>query len=109
MRREIAGPLVLSAILLLVSGAAYGANVMRLTEPNGDYVRLFTSPCANDAILARTPPQYCAQLRAGEAKIDSKMHGMCWLALPDRSVGIVYDDGDQGRLPMDAFKPEVDA
>lgn len=92
---------------LIVSFAVLAAPSVLRHDDGADFIRLFNVPCANDRVLARTPPQYRDALRAGEGFIGGKMYGMCWLALPDGSVGMVYEDGDAGRLPVQAFRPEV--
>ena len=99
---------LLVALLVLFS-AHSAAQVMRAEDGQGSYLRLFSQPCANDRVLARTPPAHRQSLHAGEAKVNGTVYGMCWLALPDGTVGILYEDGDQGRMPIQAFRPEVGA
>ena len=94
---------------LIVSFAVYAAPSVMRHDDGADFIRLFNIPCANDLVLAKAPPEYRAELRAGEGHIDGKTYGMCWLALPDGSVGMIYEDGDAGRLPVQAFRPEVNS
>ena len=98
---------LLFAVLFASFTAAASSTVMRMDDGQGHYVRLFATPCNNDMVLARTPPNFRPRMQAGETKIDGKLYGMCWTALPDGTVGIVYEDGDQGRLPIQAFKVEI--
>ena len=101
---------LLAITLLVLSLPAFAASiVMRAQDTNGDYVRLFDKPCANDIVLARTPSDFRPNMRAGEGSFGGKIVGMCWLALPDGTIGMLYDDGDQGRMPMDAFKIETNS
>lgn len=103
--------LLIIALALLFASPAFGDSsvVMRATGPNGDYVRLFEQPCANDRVRLMVPPQYHNDLRAGEGNIDNTIYGLCWVALPDGSVGFMFDDGDSGRLPIHMFKPEANS
>ena len=100
----------LLAVLAFISFAtAAEATVMRMDDGKGQYIRLFDIPCNNDVVLAKTPLAFRPRMQAGEAMIDGKLYGMCWTALPDGTVGMMYEDGDQGRLPVQAFKAEVGA
>ena len=95
--------------LLCLPTLAFAGPTMRAEDGKGNYTRLFTIPCANNVVLAMTPAEYRAHLRAGEAGIDGKVYGMCWLLLQDGWVIMLYDDGDQGRLSVTEFRPEPDA
>ena len=97
------------AILLPLSALADRSTVMRNDDGKGNYARLFAVPCANDLILAKTPPEYRPQLQAGETSIDGKVYGMCWMMLQDGSVAMLYDDGDYGRMPASAFRVETNS
>lgn len=97
------------ALALLAPSASAGSDVVyRATDPNGDYIRLFDKPCANDRVRAGIPPNQREAFMAGEAKIDGKMWGMCWTVI-SQGIGIIYEDGDRGIVPMQAFKPEVNS
>ena len=78
-------------------------------DVDGNTIRLTVADCKSDAILARTPPQYRKVMRAGEASIGGTKHPLCWLSLPGGVVGMLYEDGDQGRLPAAWFTTETRA
>lgn len=98
-----------AALALAFACSAAAQTVMRADDGQGNYVRLFSKPCSNGAVLARTPPEHRKSLHLGETKIEGKIYGMCWLVLPDGTIGMLYEDGDQGRMPMQAFVPEVNS
>jgi hypothetical protein len=100
---------LLLAMLLAISNVAAANVVMRATDTNGDYIRLFSQPCSNTVILTQTPPQYRERMQVGEASIGGKVYAICWLMRPDAKVGMLYEDGDSGLLPVQVFKPEVNS
>lgn len=89
--------------------AAAAPPVMRADDGRGDYVRLFDQPCANDKVLALLKPDQRKYMRAGETMLSGKLHGNCWLFLPNGAVGILYEDGETGMVPAQLFRPEVGA
>ena len=93
----------------LVPVAFAAPPVMRADDGRGDYVRLFDQPCANDKVLALLKPEQRKQMRAGETMLSGKLHGNCWLFLPNGTVGILYEDGETGMVPSQLFRPEVGA
>ena len=69
----------------------------------GDMVRLTQQPCPGD-ILAHVPPPFHEAMQAAQAVIDGKQYRACWINMGDGSIGLVYEDADQARIPIEHFK-----
>jgi hypothetical protein len=92
---------------LIVAGAAllalssFAAPVAR---QGTDAVQLLETPCsAAVPVEAAMRDQYAAAV----ANIGGKLYAACWLAVPARGfVHIVYSDGEEGIVPLGAFRNE---
>lgn len=92
---------LLTAVLLTASPAF--ADAVAKNE-SGDYVRITQSPCTLPSVSYELRPLF----QAGVANIQGKDYKVCW-ALAQDQVFLLYEDGDQGMIPANAFKkvPEV--
>jgi hypothetical protein len=77
---------------------------MRATNGN-DSVRLFDTPCVNLAVLAHVTPRFHAEMRKAEATVGGREYAACWIVDGD-SAHLMYEDGDQGLIPLRDFKPD---
>ena len=100
--------LILGLFLSLFLSFAFATEALIYIDGK-NYVRLFDKPCAIDTVLTMTPPQFRDGMQMGEAQIEGVKYAMCWTLLPNGQVGIVYTDGEQGLLPSNLFKPEVNS
>jgi hypothetical protein len=73
-----------------------------------DSVRLAESPCTSERILAQLPAGMHGDFKAASAVVEGKNFVACWRAAGNAAF-LVYEDGDQGVIPMDELKPELSA
>ena len=91
---------------LLCAAALVAAPVMadELVANNGnDSVRISNGPCTNEQVLSRLNPQLRAELRDATAVVEGKMFKACW-TVNGRAAHLLYEDGDQGLIPLSDFK-----
>ena len=69
----------------------------------GDMVRLTQQACHSD-ILAHVPLPFHEAMQAAQAVIDGKQYRACWINMGDGHIGLVYEDADQARIPIEHFK-----
>lgn len=77
--------------------AEYTAN-----NGDGDSVVASDQPCTNAAVLAHIAPVFHGKMMAARAKVDGRDYAACWIRDGD-SVHLVYEDGDQGLVPLSDF------
>lgn len=96
---------VLLALLLCLSSLAQADTVMVARHPNGDVMYLHDTPCKNAEVLAHVPVEYRKLMQSGRARVSGVEHSMCWLLNPAMLVVAVYEDGEAGVVPVQAFAP----
>jgi hypothetical protein len=75
-----------------------------LVASNGnDSVRLSSSPCTSEEVLNRLQPQFRAALRDATATVQGKTFKACWV-VEGHAAHLLYEDGDQGLIPLRDFK-----
>jgi hypothetical protein len=102
---------MLMKFAILCAAALVGAPALadELVASNGnDQVRLSTSPCTNEQVLNRLKPQFRAVLRHASATVAGQTFKACWLA-EGKLAHLLYEDGDQGLIPLAAFKVPLSA
>lgn len=68
-----------------------------------DYVLVHKDKsCENKAILALIPKALAPQFHAAEAVVGGQKYQACFIESP-QGVILVYEDGDQGLVPYEAF------
>lgn len=94
--------------LLLVFSQPVVANETVMTLQTGKVtVRLMQSQCSAEKVLPKIQPAFQDQFRTAAVLWRGSWLTACWIALPEsRDVLIVDETGDNGTLPMSAFKPE---
>ncbi|MEZ0306698.1 MAG: hypothetical protein ACAH21_02155 [Ramlibacter sp.] len=98
-------------IALLCGAALISAPALadELVARNGsDQIRLSDSPCKNEQVLARIKPAYREQLRDANAVVEGQSFKACWIANGE-IAHVLYEDGDQGLIPLSDFKPPASA
>lgn len=101
--RSIALLPVLCAALL---GAAAHAEDLVLNDGQ-DSIRFKDAACASEAVLNRIEPEARALFRSASATLQGQRYAACWSLLAT-SVYLVYEDGDQGIVPVSKLKVPVD-
>jgi hypothetical protein len=68
-----------------------------------DSVRLTQGPCPKD-ILALMRPEIHDVVKAAVTKVNGKEFRGCWMVQPSGVVTLLYEDGDEGVVPLKDFK-----
>ena len=96
---------------LLCAAALVAAPVMadELVASNGlDSVRLSDKPCTSDQVLKRLTPKFRDAMRDASAVVGGQPFRACWIA-DGESAHLLYEDGDQGLIPLADFKQPKEA
>jgi hypothetical protein len=91
---------------LLCAAALFAAPVMadELVASNGqDSVRLLDKPCSSEPVLQRLTPRFREAMREAAAVVGGQPFRACWIVDGD-SAHLLYEDGDQGLIPLADFK-----
>lgn len=98
-----------SVLLLCAALAAAPVFAEDLVARNGnDSVRLGDAPCTSELVLGRLQPQMHAQYKAASAVVEGTTFVACW-RLVGNAAHLLYEDGDQGVIPLAELKPEMSA
>ena len=96
-------------LLLCAAIVAVPAMAQDLVARQGeDSVRLAEQPCTSDVVLSQLPPQMHGEFKAASAVVQGKTFTACWRQTGNAAY-LVYEDGDQGVIPMAELKPELSA
>ena len=97
--------LILLCAALAAAPAIAGDLVAR---QGGDSVRLADAPCTSELVLGQLEPRLQVQYKAAYAIVKGQTFAACWRK--SGSVAhLLYEDGDQGIVPMAELKPELSA
>jgi hypothetical protein len=91
---------------LLCAAALVAAPVMadELVASNGqDSVRLSDNPCSSEPVLQRLTPKFREVMRDASAVVGGQKFRACWI-VDGESAHLLYEDGDQGLIPLSDFK-----
>ena len=100
----------MKAVAVLAALAAFTAAPVfadqRVARQGNDSVRLSDTACESELVLARLEPASREEYRAASAHFQGQNFVACW-----RTIGnvahLIYEDGDQGIIPMQELKPEL--
>ena len=74
----------------------------------GDSVRLGDAPCTSQLVLGLLEPRLQPKYKTASAVVKGQTFTACW-----RKTGnvahLLYEDGDEGIVPMAELKPELSA
>lgn len=99
----------MKAILFCVALAAAPAMASELVARQGsDTIRLANAACTSEPVLNRLDPQLRSQFRAASAVVQGRTYSACWRMTPT-AAHLVYEDGDQGLVPLADLKPQLSA
>lgn len=87
-----------TVLLALVAGLALPAQSAVIARQGSDWVQLSDKPCTLQVPQAE-------QRRMAEAFVGGAKYPACWLPMQG-AVHLVYEDGDQGAIPMEHFRDE---
>ena len=97
--------------LILLCAALAAAPAMAgdlVARQGGDSVRLADAPCTSELVLGRLEPRLQAQYKAASAVVKGQTFSACW-RMTGSVAHLLYEDGDQGIVPMAELKPELSA
>lgn len=100
----------MKSLLVLCAALAVGpALAESLVARNGnDSVRLADGPCTSELVLSRLQPQMHGQYKAASAVVEGQTFSACWRVVGN-AAHLLYEDGDQGIIPLAELKPEMNA
>jgi hypothetical protein len=93
----------LCAAALAAAPALAGDLVARL---GSDTIRLADEPCTSQSVLGLLEPQFQSAYKAASAVVQGQTFSACWRTA-GQAVHLVYEDGDQGFVPLAELKPEM--
>jgi hypothetical protein len=94
--------MIIATVVLATAAASYADE---LVSSNGqDSVRLTDKPCSSDQVLQRLTPKFRELMRDANAVVKGVNFAACWIVDGD-SAHLLYEDGDQGLIPLSDFKP----
>ena len=67
-------------------------------------IRIAATSCVNKTVLENLKPEYHAQFRKAEMRTAGKPVNGCW-TIDDQGVYLMFEDGNQGYVPREIFKP----
>lgn len=95
--------------VLLAALAVAPAFANNLIAYNGsDAVHLSDAPCSNEQVLDKLPPQLRARFKAASAVLKGQSFAGCWRVMGN-AAHLVYEDGDEGVIPLAKLKPDLSA
>jgi hypothetical protein len=89
------------AAILVAAGPAFGDVVATI---GGDSIRLTGNPCTNETVLQHVPAEARDKFMAASAIVGGHSFTGCWRPYRKGEVHLVYEDGDEGIMPLAAFK-----
>lgn len=93
-------------IAVLCAASLLAAPVLadELVASNGlDSVRLSDKPCSSEQVLKRLTPKFRELMREANATVNGQPFRACWIVNGD-SAHLLYEDGDQGLIPLTDFR-----
>jgi hypothetical protein len=79
-----------------------------VARQGSDAVHLAESPCTSESVLKLLDPKVQTKYHAATATVQGRTFAACW-ALTPNGAHVMYEDGDQGLLPLSDLKPELTA
>jgi hypothetical protein len=71
-----------------------------------DSVRLADDPCTSETVLAQLDPRLHLQFKAASAVVQGRTFAACWSKAGNVAY-LLYEDGDQGMVPIADLKLEM--
>ena len=90
----------------LAASSAFADDLV--ARQGNDSVRLAETPCTSNEVLGHLPPQVRTEFKSASAQVEGKTFTACWRKAGG-SAHLVYEDGDQGLIPLSDLKPELSA
>jgi hypothetical protein len=91
---------------LLCAAALAAAPVLadEMVASNGqDSVRLSDKPCSSEQVLQQLTPKFRDVMKDASAVVGGQKFNACWI-VDGESAHLLYEDGDQGLIPLADFR-----
>lgn len=99
----------LSVLFVAVAGAAAAPALAGdlVANQGSDVIRLTPQACTNQAVLDRIDPEVRPLFLTASATLQGQRYTACWSITPTAAY-LLYEDGDQGLIPLNRLKVPVD-
>lgn len=77
-----------------------------VARDGGNLVRLIDGPCQSEQILTKLLPHMQGQFKAASVVLQGETFSACW-RVQGNAAHLLYEDGDQGLIPLADLKPEL--
>ncbi len=72
-----------------------------------DTIRLVEGPCTSQTVLSHVDASIQSEFRAAAVVLKGQKYEACWRPLPT-AAHLVYEDGDQGIVPVSMLNQTVE-
>jgi len=79
-----------------------------VARQGNDSVRLSEAACASELVLGRLEAGQHEEFHAATAMFQGQSFVACWRAMGNVAF-LLYEDGDQGVIPLQELKPDLSA
>lgn len=98
-----------NVLLLSAALAVAPAFAEQLVARSGDdSVRLSETPCTSQQVLGQLQPGTHELYKSASAVVSGTTFNACWRVVGN-AAHLLYEDGDQGVIPLSELKPELTA
>lgn len=103
-------PSLTVAIAAVLTSCAVGAagEPDFVAERGGEKVRLTNKECTHPQVVLRLTPEVAKNFRAASAVVSGQAFQACWHVVGN-GAHLVYEDGDEGMVPLSDLKPDFGA
>ena len=102
----------MKAVVFCAAIAAFAAAPVFAQElvarQGDDSVRLSEDACSSELVLKRLDPDSAGEYKAASAVFQGQKFNACWRIMGN-VAHLVYEDGDQGIIPIQELKPDLAA
>ena len=95
-----------ASLATLAAAPAFAEDL--IARQGNDSVRLSDTECRSELVLKRLEPAVAREFRAASAEFQGQRYQACWRMMGNAAY-LVYEDGDQGVIPVQELKPELTA
>ena len=95
-----------AAVATLAASPVFAQDL--IARQGNDSVRLSDTECRSELVLKRLEPAVAREFRAASAEFQGQRYQACWRMMGNAAY-LVYEDGDQGVIPVQELKPELTA
>lgn len=93
-------------LLCAVLAAAPGWARNMVAYEGGSAARLSDEPCSNEQVLGQLDTQLRPAFRNASVEVNGQTFSACW-GPAGNAVYLLYEDGDEGLIPVHKLKPEL--